>query len=247
MKNLTQSFVALSLFASTAWCMELPSTFYIHDLSQELQHVIYNVTQQEVLNIPALAESILASNVINHGPQNMLIVLNSLPTYAAAARLAKILHDLPGIHSQEVQAWLSSVSQSNGQKLFSEVVTPTCDRTKIIQYLMNRTIDIDWQDPLYKRTTLIFSAALNFTDIAQSLLAAGADPNKQDFSGRTALMAAATPFGVAENDSKLTKLLIAAGAKVHIKDHSGKTALFFAQRQGNSEIADILKQAGAQH
>jgi ankyrin repeat protein len=227
--------------------MELPSTFYIHDLSQELQHVIYTIAQQEVLNIPALAESILAANVINHGPHNLLIVLNSLPTHAAARRLAKHLEALPSIQSQEVQSSLSSIPPAHGQELFTEVVNPVRDRAKITAYLMNRTIDIDWQDPLYKRTALIFSAALNFADIVQSLLAAGADPNIQDFSGRTALMAAATPLGLWENDSKLTKLLLAAGANVHIKDQSGRTAFFFAQRHGNTEIVDLLKQAGAKH
>jgi hypothetical protein len=225
--------------------MELPSTLHIQDLSQELQHVIYTIAQQEVLNISALAENILACNVINHGPQNLLIVLNSLPTYAAAARLAKTLRALPGIQSQEVQTWLSSVSQAKGQKLFNEVTNPIKDRAKITAYLMNKAIDIDWQDPLYKRTALIFSAALNYADIAQSLLAAGADPNIQDFSGRTALMAAATPLAFCKNDTQLTRLLIAAGANVDMQDQSGRTAIFFAQRQGNSEIADILKQAGA--
>jgi ankyrin repeat protein len=41
------------------------------------------------------------------------------------------------------------------------------------------------------------------------------------------------------------KVLIDAGADVNAKNKDGKTALMWAARYGHTEVAEILKQAGA--
>jgi ankyrin repeat protein len=64
--------------------------------------------------------------------------------------------------------------------------------------------------------------------------------NKQDRSGRTALM-----YATGSKFTEIVKLLLQAGAKIDIQDIDGDTALVFASNTGNIEITELLLQAGA--
>jgi hypothetical protein len=74
----------------------------------------------------------------------------------------------------------------------------------------------------------------------KAALELGADPNRGDFIGRTALMVAA-----AGNRAESMRLLIAAGADVNLEATGGRTALGAAKAAGATEAIALLLAAGA--
>ena len=82
---------------------------------------------------------------------------------------------------------------------------------------------------------LIEAIAANQTPIVQILLEHGADPNR--------LAAGLTPleFAIQGNNPEAVKLLLQAGATV--KPASGRNLLAAAQRQGNAQIIELIRQA----
>jgi ankyrin repeat protein len=75
-------------------------------------------------------------------------------------------------------------------------------------------------------------------DIAEMLLAAGADPNRHDQNGWLPLSRAALSGSLA-----LVDLLINAGADVNLRDIDGTTPLRSATRAGHSHIAQRFWEA----
>ena len=93
-------------------------------------------------------------------------------------------------------------------------------------------------------TALIYAARRSSVDVAELLIEAGADVNARDNRDRTALIwAALTPYRDAVG---IAELLIDAGADVNAKDNEGKTALMWAVDNGATNVAELLKAAGAQ-
>src|SRR5262249_9121652 len=74
------------------------------------------------------------------------------------------------------------------------------------------------------------------------LLSKGANPNLQGNKGYTALMMATSPT---PPNPELIRVLLDAGADVNLKDAKGLTALDWALKQGETEVAAILRKAGA--
>ena len=64
-------------------------------------------------------------------------------------------------------------------------------------------------------------------NVSKELIAAGADINKEDNDGRTALWTAA-----AKGHTECLQELIAAGADINKEDNDGRTALWIAASQG---------------
>ncbi len=87
-------------------------------------------------------------------------------------------------------------------------------------------------------TALLLGAGRG-VEIVRSLLAAGADPNLKDGEGQTALLVAA------ETQAETVRLLLESGADVHHRDDFGVSALTIAEASGSSEIASLLRAAGA--
>ncbi len=87
---------------------------------------------------------------------------------------------------------------------------------------------------------LIYAAWRGRTEVAKFLLDQGADIDAVAPNGISALMMAARggPFDT-------VKLLLWEVADPNLKTDSGGTALAWAMKEGNTEIADLLKQAGA--
>ena len=73
------------------------------------------------------------------------------------------------------------------------------------------------------------------------LLAAGAQLDLPDGTGRTALMVAAS-----RGDTTSARLLLAAGATANIRSRLGATALSLARREGHTTMTQLLQQSGAQ-
>lgn len=79
------------------------------------------------------------------------------------------------------------------------------------------------------------------TDITQALLAKGADVHLKSDDGKTALLWAAY-----KRHPAVVQALLAKKAKVQVKDKAGNTALMLASSAGHTEIARLLREAGAQ-
>ena len=76
------------------------------------------------------------------------------------------------------------------------------------------------------------------------MIEAGADVNRQDSTGRTALMWASR-----EGHLESVNVLLVARANVNTRDSNGRTALYYAKREASKipyiEIIRVLKAAGA--
>ncbi len=84
------------------------------------------------------------------------------------------------------------------------------------------------------------AAEAGSSDIIERLLAAGADKNAQNASGSTALNCAA-----AQGQVDAMRILIQAQAVVDIVPHDGFTEVCLACKDGNSEMVQLLLDAGA--
>ena len=78
------------------------------------------------------------------------------------------------------------------------------------------------------------------TNSVRALVAAGANVNLQDKTGKTALMNA-----VLHNNTEIVRVLVAARADLNLKDYYGWTALSEAAKEGYTEIVRVLIAAGA--
>lgn len=86
-------------------------------------------------------------------------------------------------------------------------------------------------------STLLYSAAQNgHLEIADHLIAQGADVNIRTKKGATALYTAAF-----NGDANMVEKLLSCGASPHEKKDDGWTALRAAQHRGNSDVVDVLK------
>jgi hypothetical protein len=86
---------------------------------------------------------------------------------------------------------------------------------------------------------LITAAMMGHEAIVQRLLELGVDPNVRTIGGSTALMLAA----VTPPQLEIARELLQAGADADARDDSGWTALKLAERDGNGEMVQLLKQS----
>jgi ankyrin repeat protein len=99
--------------------------------------------------------------------------------------------------------------------------------------------NIDIQDKQGK-TPLLLSVSGGHSNIAETLINAGADPDIQDFSGDTALIICAQ-----NGDLKTTKALISARANLNLQNDYGDTALMLSCICKHTDIAKLLIKSGA--
>ena len=84
------------------------------------------------------------------------------------------------------------------------------------------------------------AAARNHIHTVRCLLDSGADKDRQDGSGMTALMHASK-----SGHAGVARMLVGAGAELCCKDQCGKTTLMLASESGHLEVARLLVDAGA--
>ena len=88
---------------------------------------------------------------------------------------------------------------------------------------------------------LIDAAILGDTELIKSLITSGAEVDKPDDYGRTALM-----FAAGLGNTKTVGLLINKGAEVDHADNEGQTALIHAAWRGRTENVELLIDKGAE-
>jgi len=88
---------------------------------------------------------------------------------------------------------------------------------------------------------LLLAARVGANELADKLLASGADPNRRARDGTSALIYASMAGNVA-----LVRSLVTAGANPNFTTASGDSALLLAVKRDASEIVQILITAGAQ-
>ncbi len=104
--------------------------------------------------------------------------------------------------------------------------------------------DINAKDS-YNGTGLIRAAHRGYVEIIRSLLAAGIEIDHVNRLGWTALLEAIILGEGGEAHTEVVRTLVEAGADVDLADGDGVTPLEHARRSGYTEIAEILRAAGA--
>jgi ankyrin repeat protein len=87
-------------------------------------------------------------------------------------------------------------------------------------------------------TLLDYAVMGNHAQMAEALIAAGAEPNSVDKFGFTPLLYAAT---VDYGDTTVLETLLRAGADPSVKSKDGVTALAQARKYGYREITRLLE------
>ncbi len=109
-----------------------------------------------------------------------------------------------------------------------------------VQKYINAGGNVNALNP-YGGTAIMFASRAGHTEIVKLLIDAKANLDIQGrYAGTTALMWAAQ-YGSLD----IVKLLIEAKANINLKNNSEQTALTLANENGNMEIVNILKKAGA--
>lgn len=105
-----------------------------------------------------------------------------------------------------------------------------------VRLLLSEGSGVNERDEGVQQTPLMRAAQMGDLEIAQTLIAHGADVNAQDDDGHTALMFAAEKGGTGMVDT-----LLRAGAKGGLRDRAGETALTLAQQGRHTALAKRLR------
>ncbi|GFN82712.1 ankyrin [Plakobranchus ocellatus] len=127
---------------------------------------------------------------------------------------------------------------------YSPLLVASIKQPDLVPYLLQNGADVNEVGDNLDNTPL--TAALfydecrystRFCSILETLLSAGADPNKPNYYGETALHLAA--------DTEIIRLLIQAGADLEARNDLGRTPLLKAAYTGKTDGINVLKKYGA--
>ena len=108
------------------------------------------------------------------------------------------------------------------------------NNNEVAKYLIEHSEDIDSNSGY--GTPLMAATVKKNTQLIELLLKKGADPNKTDANGSTALH-----YAVIFNFNDIVALLVNANASKTLRDNRGKTASDYAKITDNKKIIELLK------
>lgn len=142
-------------------------------------------------------------------------------------------------------------SITDSANMLKQPVTPTTTVPAIVQATrdgnkdkvaeaLKSGADIEATESSSQRTALHFAADKGDVDMVKILLAAKANPNAPDRTGRSPLTIAAN-----NKHAEVLKLLIGAGGNIELRDQMGGTPVLWAAGLGSPDTVKILVDAGA--
>jgi ankyrin repeat protein len=120
-----------------------------------------------------------------------------------------------------------------------------CGHIPVVRRMIQQGVDLNASDEDSSRFPLILAIENDRSEIAEMLLAAGADPNAQTsvHHGRDYVYGGDTPLheAVSSGSAKLVKLLLNYGADPDIQDAGNETPLETAKRRGRGHLVDVME------
>ncbi|GFN85201.1 ankyrin repeat-containing protein [Plakobranchus ocellatus] len=136
----------------------------------------------------------------------------------------------------------ANVNRSHGY--YSPLLIASLKQPDVVSFLLQNGVDVSEMGEDLGNTPL--TAALRYAEcrssthchgIVGTLLSAGADPNKPNKYGETALQLA--------SDTEITSLLIQAGADLEVRNDLSRTPLLEAAYRKGIDVIRVLKKYGA--
>jgi ankyrin repeat protein len=157
-------------------------------------------------------------------------------------RIQQLLFDAAAIGREDMIAPLlvagADIEARDARGYTALILATYNDREGAARLLLGHGAAIDAGDDARGNTALHGVAFKGYVPIAQMLIDAGADVNRRNRSGQTALMLA-TLFGRAD----MFDLLVGAGADPDAIDEAGNSAMSVAVSQANVEMQRIIADA----
>jgi ankyrin repeat protein len=164
------------------------------------------------------------------------------PALPSPERIQQLLFDAATIGREDMIDPLlaagADIEARDGRGYTALILATYNGQQRTAQLLLDRGANIDAGDGARGNTALHGVAFKGFAEIADMLIAAGADVDRRNNSGQTALMLA-TLFGRAE----LFARLVEAGADPDAIDGAGNSAMSIARSQDNAEMQRIIAAA----
>ena len=112
--------------------------------------------------------------------------------------------------------------------------------TEMVRSMIDKGAAVDSREEGYRKTALHRATMSGHKEIAELLLAHGANPDARDIYSACSLH-----YGVQNGHTAIVELLIAKGADVNAKNSEGKTALDIALDRNQKDIVALLLANGA--
>jgi len=161
----------------------------------------------------------------------------SLPYLAASAGRTDLIKKLIELKVNVNKPIKASLDSTLGKGWTPLMIAAAEGHAETVSALTEAGADVNATNAL-GRTALMFACSYGFLDIVTDLLGHRADPNivPKDSTGWTALIGAAHNGHI-----EVIRALLDHGADVSIKDKQGKTALAWAEAQGHTQLAQVLR------
>jgi len=127
-------------------------------------------------------------------------------------------------------------SEAGGQALLFEALME--EQKHMVLLLIDSGVDVNVKEQCF--SPLHCAAQQGHAEIAELLIAKGANPNAIDMMGETPLHAA-----VLEGQKDVVLVLLAGGANVDAENRMQRTPLHFAARDGYVDMVEVLLAQGA--
>lgn len=257
----SESKLTLPASQATSTICELVSCHAASDEGDEFKKMLYCALYEAIESDDIeTVKALLDAGVHNYTFDDQDDVRSHHLLYAALiAEISSQKKDFP--LSRMLMAHGVNIDDFDGNSMTPLMTAIMNEDDEIIDVCLHLEANVNKENPAGE-TPLIIAAQLSNFDTMKKLIEHGADPNKKDLKGMTALMYVAdtnmedieVPAKPAEDltDGELYELyirrgahqiihdLVTAQADIHAHNNKGETALIFACKRSNGGIVDIL-------